>query len=96
VRRRDAVHASHQTSRVQKLRTIRNPTGAYGAKRKATTSGRGRRRADKAEERIPKMVAQQQEKIGNLCKFFSGLVANAIKAKRSHSIMQDEKHGGST
>ena len=58
---RNAVHVSHQTLRVQELRTICDPARTNGTKRQAETEhGIEGRRTGKEEKRIPQMVSEQE------------------------------------
>jgi len=62
--RRNAIHASYKTLRLQKLRTITNTSRTHRIKRTiATLNGDRRRTKAKKTPRIPEVVAQQQEKI---------------------------------
>jgi len=64
---RNALHHSHEALCVQKLRTVSDPAGTVGAEREKQTKLRNRRRrATKAQKRIPEMVAEQEKiKVGH-------------------------------
>jgi len=64
MRRRNAIHASYKTLRLQKLWPITNTSGTHRITRTiATLNGDRRRTKTKKTPRIPEVVAQQQEKI---------------------------------
>jgi len=64
MRRRNAIHTSYKTLRLQELRLIIDTSRTNRIKRAtATLNGDGRGAKTKTTPRIPKVVAQQQEKI---------------------------------
>lgn len=62
--RRNAIHDSNKTLRLQKLRIVSNPTRTHGIEGEIETeNGIERRRTGQSTQRIPQMVAQQKEVI---------------------------------
>lgn len=79
--RGNALHDRNEALCMQKLWSVGNAARAHGAERetKAKHGNTGRRTAE-PKERIPKMVAQQEE-VTAARSFLSGKIANSIKGQ---------------